>query len=450
MRGINLNKRVYIEFAIVVVACALGSLSQTAVNPMLAAIQDSFGVSDLISQWLTTIFMLVIGITVPIVTHLSRKMGVRTLMLISLSLFTVGSVMDWFAPNFGWLFAGRIPQAVATGITLPVLQSIAMTRFPKSQTGTAMGIAGIAMGFAPNIGPLIGGALASTLGWRSFFAILSVVLVVLIVLSLMLVDRARISEAQTHLDVTSFVLSTFGFGGLLLCFTDAAVMPLTSVQVVLPALVGVICLVLFILRQKRIEYPLINLAIFNSQNYRISFIVQNFLFASFMGATLIIPMFVQNTGIGSALDSGLVFIPATILAVIVNPLAGSASDRIGARPVVLVGSAFLAIGALSMVFVSQDTPLWLLTLMQTVRGIGVSALIGPLNSWGMRQLDGRFMVDGSAFFTTARQACASLGTALMVLVISFAGGTVFAYALSFAFSAALSAFVFIFCIWKVR
>ncbi|WP_165062258.1 DHA2 family efflux MFS transporter permease subunit [Adlercreutzia sp. ZJ154] len=444
------GKGVYPTFAIVVLACALGSLTQTVMNSMLGGIQADFGTDDYVGQWLTTIFMLVIGITVPLVTHLSRRLSIRQLMLLSIGLFAAGAVIDWLAPNFALLFLGRIPQAVATGITLPLVMTIAMTRFPKQRTGTAMGIAGIAMGFAPNIGPLIGGALVDTLGWRSFFIILLVILVVLFIAALIFIACEDIPAHDAHLDIISFVESTLGFGGLLLAFTNAASMPLLDPNVLVAGLLGIVFLVAFIVRQNRIEHPLINMRIFRSASYRASFFAQNCLFASFMGITLIVPLFVMNVGGGTALDAGIVFIPATILAVVFNPLAGILSDRIGARQVVIGGAVLLCIGAISMAFVNDTTPLWLLTCMQTVRGIGVSLLIGPLNSWGMRQLEPQNMVDGSAFFTTVRQACASLGTALMMLVISSVGATALAYDFAFAFSAALSLCVLVCAVWKVR
>ena len=106
-----------------------------------------------------------------------------------------------------------------------------------------------------------------------------------------------------------------------------------------------------------------------------------------------------------------------------------------------------------MAFVDASTPLWLLTLMQTVRGVGVSALIGPLNSWGMAGLPHGVMMDASAFFAAARQSCASFGTALMVLVIavfSAAAPGVLGYQLAFGLSALLSACVFVLAVWKVR
>ena len=377
---------------------------------------------------------------------------------LALCLLLAGGIVDVLAPSFPVLVAGRVLQAVGAGVTLPVVQSIAMTRFPAGQNGTAMGIAGIAMGFAPNIGPLIGGALVDSYGWRSFFVLFDVVVVVLILATTALVKREDAPCRDARFEVVSFLYSTLGFGGLLLAFSNAASMDIASALVWAPALVGVACLVLFVVRQKRIEHPLITMQIFQFPHFRISFIAQNCLFASFMGITLIVPLYVQGLLGLSAVEAGLVFVPATILAVVVNPLAGILSDKIGARLVVLVASTLLTVGAVSMAFADECTPLWLLTLMQTVRGMGVSALIGPLNSWGMGGLPGQIMMDASAFFAAVRQACASLGTAVMVLAITAlsaaaatgAVGAQVAYQAAFGISAVLAACVFVVAVTKVR
>lgn len=450
--------RTYALFTIVVLACALGALTQTVMNSMLGGVRADFGVDASVGQWLTTIYMLALGVTVPAVTFLSQKLPMRNVVFLALFLLLAGGIIDVLAPTFEVLVAGRVLQAVGAGITLPVLQSIAMTRFPAGQNGTAMGIAGIAMGFAPNIGPLIGGALVDSCGWRSFFVLLVAVVVALIVATAALVQRESAPRRDVRFETISFLYSTLGFGGLLLAFSNAASMAASSPLVWAPALVGVACLALFVVRQKRIEHPLINLQIFRFPHFRISFIAQNCLFASFMGITLIVPLYVQGLLGASAVEAGLVFVPATILAVFVNPLAGILSDKVGARPVVIVASALLVVGAVSMAFVNESTPLWALTLMQTARGMGVSALIGPLNSWGMGGLPGQIMMDASAFSAAARQACASFGTAIMVLAITElsavaatgAIGAQAAYQVAFGISAALAACVFVVAIAKVR
>ena len=444
-------------FAIVTLACAFGSLSQTATNSMLGGVQESFGTDENTGQWLTTIYMLTIGITVPLVTHLSRKFSLRALIFMSLGFFVAGCVVAGIAPDFLILVLGRVLQAIGTGITLPILQTIAMTRFPAGQNATAMGIAGIAMGFAPNIGPLIGGVLVGSLGWRSFFWILCGCLVLLVLATLLFVKRNEHEAQEAHLDFPSFLLSTLGFGGLLLGFSNAANMPVGEVAVWLPIIIGAICLVWFVLRQKRVQYPLITMDIFKSRTYIISFVAQNCLSASFMGITLILPLFVINTMQLTPVDAGTVFIPVVIFAIIFNPLAGILCDKIGARPVIIGAAVLLSVGAVAMAFIDEATPFWLVMVWQAIRGIGVSSLIGPLNSWGMSGLEPRTMIDGSAFFTTTRQASASVGTAIMMLLLAACGSTVavgaaaaFGFHLAFGLSAAFSLAVLVCAVFFVH
>lgn len=461
----------YALFAIVVITCALGSLTQTVMNSMLTDVCVDFAIDAAVGQWVTTIYMLVMGVTVPVVTYLSKRFSLKRLVYVALGFYLAGSVAGFFAPVFGVLLVARVLQAIATGITLPLVQTVAMTRFPRERTGTAMGIGGIAMGFAPNIGPLIGGALAGTWGWRSFYVILVGLLAVLWAANAALVKNHGDRDVHPVFDYPSFVQSTLGFGGLLLGASNAATMSLSSPAVWIPALLGAAFIAVFLRRQRVVAHPLICLDVFRSSRYRAGFVAQNCLFASFMGITLVLPLFIQGPCGMTALDAGIAFIPATVVALFVNPLAGVLVDRVGARAVCITSAVFLTVGAASFVFVGPGTPLWVLTLLQGVRAVGVSGLVGPLNSWGLSGLNGGVIMDGSAFFATARQVCASLGTALMMLLVSAAGvalagassvdagsialdgGATLAalpYQLAFVLSTLFAAVVLVTAVWKIR
>ena len=436
-------------FAIVTLTAALGALTQTAMNSMLSGVQASFGTPESVSQWLTTIYMLVIGITVPLVTHLARRYAVRTLIFVALAFMLVGALIAAAAPNFYVLLFARVLQGISTGMMLPVMQTIAMTRFPRGQNATAMGIAGIALGFAPNIGPLFGGLLVDSWGWRSYFWILVCIIIALAIATIVLVRKRAHEVHDAHLDYLSALLSTVGFGCVLLSFSTAAYRPIADPTIWIGLVVGIVCVAWFIVRQHRIKHPLIHMSIFQSRTYVVSFIAQNLLNASFMGITLILPLFIVNIAGMTPVDAGLVFLPTTILAAIFNPLAGILSDKIGPRPVVVSAAILLVAGSGAMAFITADTPFWLITALQVVRGIGVSSIIGPLNSWGMHKLPMDNMIDGSAFFTTVRQACASFGTALMMLLISVVGGAL-GYILALGLSAALAVGVLICSVFFVR
>jgi predicted MFS family arabinose efflux permease len=197
------SPQIIVQVVIIILASSFGNLSQTATNAMLSGIAEDFQISLALGQWVTTLYMLVIGITVPVVTFLMRRFSLRQLILFSLGIFLLGCAVDIVAPVFGVLLLGRAMQAVSAGILMPMMMSVVMTSFPPNKRATVMGIAGIAMGFAPNIGPTIGGILITTLGWRSLFSIMIVVMVVLIVITCLCVKPGPKHRPAAYLDIPS-------------------------------------------------------------------------------------------------------------------------------------------------------------------------------------------------------------------------------------------------------
>ncbi len=448
-------------FAVVTLSSAMGNLSQTAVNAMLGSIDADFGVDAAVGQWLTTSYMLMLGITVPAVTFIAKRFTVRQHVLAAIAVFALGAACCFAAPSFPAMFAGRVLQAVAAGMLMPLMQNIAMMRFAVDKRATAMGVAGIAMGFAPNIGPTIGGAMVDAFGWRSFFLLLIGIMVLLGIVACIVVRREGAQDKTARLEAVSLLLSTLGFGGLLLGFSNASSFGLANLYVWVPVAVGTIGLVLFVCRQRRLErtgtLPLISMRIFKNRQFVIGFTAQCLLNASFMGITLVIPLYVEELCGGTALQAGMVLLPATIAALIFNPLGGILTDRIGARPVVVIAGVCLSVGAVAMTCIGRNTPFWLVMMFQGIRAVGVSFMIGPITSWSLNDLPRPLVADGSSFSVAARQACASLGTSVMVCAITLVGASAtgaawpaLAYHVAFGISAVLSLATFIYCALRVR
>lgn len=445
--------QVIVLITIVIFGSCFGNLSQTALNAMFSGMAADFGVDVAMGQWVTTLYMLVLGVTVPTVTYLMRRFALKNVVLAALLLLVLGSGIDAVAPSFALLIVGRTLQAISAGITMPMMISIVMMSFPRDVQATVMGITGIAMGFAPNIGPTIGGWMLELWGWRSFFVALCLCSVVLLALAALLIVREESADTSAKLDAMSLLLSALGFGGLLLGFSNASSFGLASPFIWVPVAAGALFLGLFLHRQRRISHPLINLGIFDSWKYRVGFWSGNALFASYLGITLVLPLFIENYWGGTAVQAGLALLPGTVAAFFINPLAGWLVDRIGARPVITVGSLFLAAGAVSMAFIDADTPFWLIIVLQGLRATGVSSLIGPITSWGMGDLPHGLMTDGSSFSTATRQACASLGTALMVFAITLGpvwGNVALGYHVAFAISGIFAVVMLVANLIKVR
>lgn len=451
----NVRKGAVALFTILVLGASLGNLSQTALNAMLPTVLLDFDVGVDIGQWLATIYMLALGIAVPLTSFLTKRIPERAYALMSLGIFFAGAVLDAVAPWFWMLVLGRVFQAVSAGFMMPVMQNIAIAHFPRERHGTMMGIAGIAMGFAPNIGPTIGSLFAVGLGWRWFFVVLLVLPAILIACTLVFVKKDSGLEelAPVKLDVRSFILSAIGFGGVLAGLTESSSRGLSSPFVWIALVIGVVVLVVFLRRQRKVDNPLINLDIFKSSNYRTAFWMQNLLFGSFMGITLLIPLYIQGPLGGTPVDAGIVLLPGAIVALVVNPLAGIIGDRIGKERVIRVSAIIFLIGALLALLFDENTPLWAIAAAQAVRGVGISASMGCTITWMLRELPRPLIGDGSSFSILVRQACASLGTAVMVLIftaIAEISPGMLGYQVAFAFSALLAAVMLVMAYSKVR
>lgn len=449
---------VYAMFALVTVGAALGNLSQTGLNAMLPSTMAEFGVEVDVGQWFTTGYMLVLGVAVPIATFLMQRLDDRRYMLLSFGLFTAGSLIDFVAPEFFSMLLGRVLQAVAVGLLIPKNQTIAMTKFPPGRQATAMGIAGIALGFAPSVGPTVGGGMDYAFGWRSFFLLLFAISAGLIVLTVAFVRKSDDGDAATRFETLSFVLSTLGFGGVLLGLSQASTYGFASLWVWAPAAVGVVCLFLFVHRQRHVEFPLMDLHIFESRKFMAGLMASVFLFACYMGVTLVIPLYVQDVLGGTSLDAGLVTFPTVFTAILVNPLSGILADKTSPRFSALIFGTFLTVGAILCVFIGEDTPLWLLSIWQTLRAIGVSGLIGPLLTYALSGLQGPLIGHGSSASVIIRQVAATFGTAIMVFFVAAllplaqvgAIGVAMPYQAAFAFSAVMAVVSLSIIIARVR
>ena len=444
----------YGVLALLVVGTVFGGLLQNATSTVLPAIMADTGVSVGTGQWLVTMFQLCLGVVIPIVAFLVRRFDMKSLFLFSMALFTAGTFLVAGAPGFELIFAGRVLEGLGAGIMFPLIQVVVFQNYPRNRWGTIMGIVGLAFGFAPNIGPTIAGVMADAWGWRSMFWAAAVGSALLFAIMAVAVPRGLVHGEARALDWPSVGLSTLGFGGLLASFTNATDAGPASLACLLPLAVGSACLVAFLLRQRRIANPLWDLDAFRDRDFTVGTIMICLLFSAFVGVTLALPMGMQQVGGFSVLEAGLALLPGTIAALIMNPLGGVLMDRVGARPVICMGSVFLLAGSIPMVQLGEMDSLALIMALQGIRAFGISSLIQPISTWSVRSLAPALIPDGTSISNTLRQVAGALGTSIMVLLMSLGGalGSVSAFGVdaAIAFSALCSAVLLVLAFAFVR
>lgn len=230
--------------AVLITGGFLSILNQTLMATAIPHVMHDMNLTENTAQWLTTIFMLVNGIMIPITAFLIETFTTRRLFLTAMSLFAFGTLFCAVAPNFPLLITGRIIQAMGAGIMMPLMMTIFLLIFPIEKRGTVMGLVGLVIGFAPAIGPALSGFLVDHYTWRSLFYVIFPLAIIDIIIA-HFVLRNVTERTFPKVDLLSILLSTLGFGGLLYGFSSAGNDGWASSVVIASLLVGAVTLTAF-------------------------------------------------------------------------------------------------------------------------------------------------------------------------------------------------------------
>ncbi len=391
--------------------------NQTLLGPAIPSIMVEYAIDASTAQWLTTIFLLVNGVMVPVTAYLIDRFTTRQLFAVSMGVFAIGAVFVAAAPNFMIVLAGRVLQAMGAGIQFPLGTVCMMRIFPKTKRGLAMGIVGVVVNFAPAIGPTVSGIMIVKYDWHLIFWYIAAACVIDILFAMVFLKNIG-ERNDVHLDVISIILSTLSFGGLLFGFSYAGSYGWNHAIVIVPLILGSLLLWVFARRQLHAEEPFLNLALLKVKDFARSVVVIMIINASLMVATVLTPIYIQNVLGYSAFYSGLAMMPGALFMCILSPITGNLFDRIGPRKIALTGCVILVVATLYMCIMTEDMPLWLLVVAYTIRAMGIACTNMPMNTWGINALENEMIAHGNAIANTMRQMSGSLGTALLVTVMS--------------------------------
>lgn len=394
-------------------------LNQTLLGTALPPIMKDLHLDNSTVQWLQSIFMLVNGIMIPVTAFLIERFTSRQLFLSAMGVFTVGTLICAFGPDFFTLLIGRILQAAGAGIMMPLMQTILFLLFPEGKRGTAMGLFGLVIAFAPAIGPTLSGILVEYFTWRSvFYVILPIAVINIITAYILLKNVTELTHPK--LDKLSVVLSTIGFGGILYGFSTVSQAGFTSWHVIVSLIVGIIALVIFIKRQLNLKEPMLEFRVFLYNIYTIGTVLGMFVFAVMIATNIILPLYMQNMLHLTPLQSGLVLLPGAIVMGLFNPITGYLFDKFGGKWLARGGLLLLALSTLPFTFLTSHTSITYLTIMNTIRMISIAMVMMPMTTLAINQLPQHLISHGTAMNNTFRQMAGALGTALFITVMSLA------------------------------
>ncbi|MFQ8602278.1 MAG: MDR family MFS transporter [Anaerovoracaceae bacterium] len=403
--------------AVMISGVFLAVLNQTVLSPALPSIMEDLNITANEGQWLTTAFMLVNGIMIPITAYFINRFTTRQIFLSSMILFTAGTAVAGFASNFTILLIARILQAMAAGVLMPMIQTVMLLLFPREKRGTAMGTIGIVIAFAPAVGPSLAGWVVDSWGWNSVFLMIAPMAFIIVVLSFFLLKNVG-ETTPTKLDVLSVILSTVSFGGLLYGFSIAGTLGWLHPVTVASIILGAVFLFLFIRRQGKLKEPLLELKVLKTKIFSYSTVISMIVNAALIAGGIITPIYLQNVLGFTAMQSGLLMLPGALLMGVMSPITGRLFDRFGPRGISVLGLSILTVFTGAYILMDETWTFIPLCFVYTARMFGLSLVNMPINTWGLNALENKMIAHGSAINNTARQVAGSIGTAVLITIMS--------------------------------
>lgn len=406
----------------------VGIVTETVMTVLFPQLMAEFSVDTATVQWITTIYLLSVAVTMPFSSFLQRKFRYRTLFLAAVVCAVVGSAIMIVSTSFVPILLARVIQGIGSGIATPLMITIILRQSPRSKVGSLMGVGSLVISVAPAIGPTVGGAVTSVLPWRAIF-VFAIAIVCLLSLPLGLASIQQFTGTQpVKLNLVQCVAIVAALSGLVLAVNQAGVAVSAAVAglsfvraaviAVVAAAIGIGSLLVFVYASSRSFSPLIRLGWLKDPAVALHALAYALLPMVGIGFGYVITN-VAQLGLGtSALTAGSLVLPGALGGAFCAPIGGILFDRFGARrPILLALSAATLGPILLLVFSMQLTPV-LLAVLYAIFGFGYALGFANIMTSALRHVDDTFIPDGNAVFNTSLQFGGAAGTALFATILA--------------------------------
>ncbi len=417
--ALDLDKQQKTMILVLLMGTILVILNATLLSPALPSIMADTGVSATTVQWLTSSYALVEACVIPLNAFFVGRFSTRQLFMGSIGWFCISSIVAGLAPNFYVILAARVMMAFATGIIMPMSFTLILLTIPREKRGSAMGLIGLAIGFAPAIGPTLSGFIVDSLGWRELFFVVAALCVVVLVAAAFKLKNFQGFE-KSSFDAPSVTLLGVGMVSLLYGISSITSARNIALDVAL-IVAGLVLLGIFCRRQLKLENPILRIGVLKSPKFRTAVILVALLQASLIGSEVVLPLYVQQVMGNGATTSGLLMMPGAIIGAVCGLVAGRLFDNFGVRGPVVFGACMVAIGAFGVTTFNIGMDILMVTVVYTTMSIGIQFLNTPLNTWGINSLDNRVIQHANSISSTMNQVGISVGTAFIVSLTALGG-----------------------------
>ncbi|AOM84112.1 MDR family MFS transporter [Salisediminibacterium beveridgei] len=384
-------------------------LNNSMLNPAIPYFMNLFDADAVSAGWVITIFMVAMGMSMPLTGYLADKFGKKQVYIGGLMLFVTGSVLGSFSWDISAMIGFRAIQGVGGGMIMPLSMVLIFDAFPREERGLATGVWGVAAMLAPTIGPTLGGLLVELGSWQWLFLVNIPTGLLAILFSIRFLSQTK-RVTDIRLDKPGFVTVTIGVGSILFALgrINELAHLYNALNLTLIA-VGVFSLWFFVRIEARQDQPLLDLSIFRIKAYTYSVLIAMIGSVSLFGGIFLIPLLIQTVYGYGAIMTGLSFLPSALLMGLFMNVGGRMLDVKGPTIAAAGGLMVLSVSTFALGFLTMETALWFVFLLNGIRGIGMGLSNMPATTAGMNSIPEKLISRGSAMGNVVRQMSSALG-----------------------------------------
>lgn len=412
--------------AVVITGSVMAVLDMTIVNVALGRLSEAFHAPLETIQWTATAYTLALAAVIPAAAWAMGRIGAKRTYLTALVLFTLGSLLAACAWNASSLIAFRAVQGLGGGLLMPVGMTMVMRNADRARMGRAMALLGLPILVGPVAGPMLGGWLVDTASWQWIFLVnLPVGAAALALAAKLLAPDAPADRASApRLDVPGLLMLSPGLALLLFGLSRGGETgDFTTPGALLPTLAGAALAAGFVRRALRVREPLLDLRLLRDRTFAAGIVTLALFTCGYFGSMLLGPMYLQQGRGLSASAAGLLLAPVGLAVGVTMQIASRRIDKVSPRRMIPAGAAVGALGmaATALLTGTEGVPVWQVVGAGLVMGVGAGIVLMPTMTTASRDLPGERMAAASTALSINSQLCASVGTALLSVLLGGAG-----------------------------
>ncbi|MBU6146118.1 MAG: DHA2 family efflux MFS transporter permease subunit [Paenibacillaceae bacterium] len=401
----------------VIIGVFMVVLDSTAMNVAISALIDAFSSDIPTVQWTITAYMLAQATVIPLAGWLSDRFGAKRMFMMSLVLFVLASVLCALSTTVVWLICTRIIQGLGGGMLTPISMAMIYRLSPPEKVGQIMGIVGLPILIAPAVGPIVAGYFVDECSWHWIFLLNIPVGILAFVLAWRILPTLP-QKATEPLDRFGIMLAPLAFAALVFGISEGGI-DWTSVATIGGIAIGICALIAFIWVELRVKTPpLLELRVFRSPQFSRAVCTQWFMQFVMFGVIFLIPYFMQRAMGSTALEAGLWTLPQALAAAVCMPIGGRLYDKIGVRPLIVLGLSAVCIGVVALTRITPTDDVTAFLFPRIMFGIGMGLSFISINTYLMQSCPHHLVSRVTSLTGAMQQVFSSLSIAVVSTMIT--------------------------------